>query len=343
MNKKELRKKLFELSPNELAYKASPDKTVEFYNELENISEDPDHPIFVLDFNSITSKNRAFVDSGEKSEIFFTNSNIVIGLHTKYSKPPMHIHNYIEMNYVYSGKCTQIMNGKTVQLKEGDVCILDTNVPHTILDTEENDVVINIMFSKSYFSAAFLSRLAENGIMSEFLVKAISHTQHDNNFILFHCARSLVFKELMENVLCEYFSKKICTKEIIDSYMVIIFGEMLRSFQREQSHRQSSTPYLGDILEYIEKNYQKCTLASTATHFNFHPNYLSSLIKKKTGKTYKELIQSQRMKKAAVLLENSNLNINDIAIEVGYNNLGFFYKKFQSYYEMTPYEYRGRN
>lgn len=193
---------------------------------------------------------------------------------------------------------------------------------------------------KSYFSTAFLSRLAENDIMSEFLVKAISDLQHDNNFIVFHCNHSSIFKELIENVLFEYSNKNIAVKEIIDSYMVIIFGEMLRSFKKEQRHLVTSKTYLGDILEYIENNYTNCTLASTANYFNFHPNYLSSLIKKQTGKTFKELVQTQRMKKATVLLKHSPLTIEEIATEVGYHNLGFFYKKFHSYFDMTPQEFR---
>lgn len=37
-----------------------------------------------------------------------------------------------------------------------------------------------------------------------------------------------------------------------------------------------------------------------------------------------------------------HLKEGDIAREVGYNNLGFFYKKFKSVYEMTPFEYRNK-
>ncbi|MBM7654638.1 AraC-like DNA-binding protein [Neobacillus cucumis] len=50
----------------------------------------------------------------------------------------------------------------------------------------------------------------------------------------------------------------------------------------------------------------------------------------------------QRMTKASILLTNSSLTVQEIANEIGYNNLGFFYKKFVAYFDQTPSEYRKR-
>ncbi|WP_227450767.1 helix-turn-helix transcriptional regulator [Clostridioides sp. ES-S-0108-01] len=91
---------------------------------------------------------------------------------------------------------------------------------------------------------------------------------------------------------------------------------------------------------YIEENYKKITLGEVAEEFHFHPNYLSTLIKKTTGKSFKNIIHEQRIKKAVTLLKNTDMNIEDISIEVGYNNQTFFYKKFKELYGMTPQIYR---
>lgn len=90
----------------------------------------------------------------------------------------------------------------------------------------------------------------------------------------------------------------------------------------------------------MESNYQTVTLNSVAELFGFHPNYLSAYIKKHTGKSFKELIITQRMLQAGFYLRNTNTPISEIAQEVGYQNQGFFYKKFQEYYQMSPVEYR---
>ncbi|WP_129730106.1 helix-turn-helix domain-containing protein [Ectobacillus funiculus] len=45
-------------------------------------------------------------------------------------------------------------------------------------------------------------------------------------------------------------------------------------------------------------------------------------------------------KAAALYLSNSELPIPDIAEEVGYSSLSFFYKKFNEIFFQTPKEYR---
>jgi len=49
----------------------------------------------------------------------------------------------------------QTINGKEVILKEGDLCLLDTNVIHSIDQAGENDIVINIIVRTSYFDSNF--------------------------------------------------------------------------------------------------------------------------------------------------------------------------------------------
>ncbi|NYE06546.1 YesN/AraC family two-component response regulator [Bacillus niacini] len=77
--------------------------------------------------------------------------------------------------------------------------------------------------------------------------------------------------------------------------------------------------------------------------FGFNPNYLSTLLKKGTGKSFKELLQIQRLNQAALFLSNSDLPIPEIAEEVGYSSVTFFYKKFRELYHDTPYSYREKN
>ena len=68
--------------------------------------------------------------------------------------------------------------------------------------------------------------------------------------------------------------------------------------------------------------------------------WLSREIKKRTGKTYKELLQAKRMNQAAYLLSNSRLAVADIIESVGYDNSSYFYRKFKERYGVSPKEYR---
>jgi AraC-like DNA-binding protein len=56
--------------------------------------------------------------------------------------------------------------------------------------------------------------------------------------------------------------------------------------------------------------------------------------------TYKQLVQSQKLKYAAKFLRNTNMSVTEIANEAGYENISFFYQKFQEHYGCSPKEYR---
>lgn len=324
MNHNELDRMLRSLTEKELKYKSNP-VISERYNKMK-IMNCKGVDAYLFDDNDM--------NIGE---------NITPRKHTRFVEVPMHVHTYIELSYVYSGEFSEIIKDKTVKLKEGQISIIDTDIPHSILQTTENDVIINILMSKEYFSTAFLSRLSSKGIISEFLINAISDKKDHDNYIIFNSENNKRIPNYIKELLCEYFDKSLCSNEIIDCFMVLIFSELLRVFQYDssQSHsKSSSNAPVVEILNYLEKNYMTCTLISTAKHFNFHPNYLSNLIKKTTNRSFSELILLQKLTRASILLENTTIPIYEIANEIGYSNLNFFYKKFRKYFDVTPNEFR---
>lgn len=59
------------------------------------------------------------------------------------------------------------------------------------------------------------------------------------------------------------------------------------------------------------------------------------------GKTPSEFIQMIRMKRAAQLIQNSDLKINEIAFKVGFADPKYFSKSFRKYHQVTPSKFRG--
>ena len=90
----------------------------------------------------------------------------------------------------------------------------------------------------------------------------------------------------------------------------------------------------------MEKNYLTCTLSQVAEQFGFHPVYLTTVLKEKTGKSFVEHIQNQRLSQAVNLLLRTDLTVAEIVDQVGYSNVDFFYRKFRQAYGCTPGEYR---
>lgn len=91
---------------------------------------------------------------------------------------------------------------------------------------------------------------------------------------------------------------------------------------------------------YIQANYQSITLEDMAEEFHLSVPYASKYIKDKSGKTFGELVQSIRMKKARTLLKNSSMTVENISYNVGYQNVEHFIRLFKKRYQMTPIQYR---
>ncbi|MCI5621736.1 MAG: 2-isopropylmalate synthase [Lachnospiraceae bacterium] len=91
---------------------------------------------------------------------------------------------------------------------------------------------------------------------------------------------------------------------------------------------------------YIQANYQTVTLEDMAKQFHLSEPYISKYIKEKSGKTFVELVQNVKMKKARTLLKNGNMTVENIAYAVGYQNVEHFNRLFKKKYGMTPVQYR---
>ncbi|KRM62732.1 transcription regulator [Paucilactobacillus vaccinostercus DSM 20634] len=273
--------------------------------------------------------------------------NFKIAKHDRFLPVPTHIHTFIELNYIYSGTCNQIIDGKKVQLHQGDLIIIDTEVPHSIAKTDVNDIIINILIRKEYFSSMFFENLSNNGIIFDFLLNAISYTTTHNQYIVFHTNKNNHLKEDIRQILWETYFPTVCSYPFIENYLNLLFIDLLRVFEYD-AHNNSSIKNHAfeqriDVLRYIEDNFDTCTLKSVSSHFNYSPNYLSTFIRKSTGKTYSRLIREYKMAKVCFYLANTNTPVDEIAEKCGFSNLTFFYKKFNEIYEKSPKEYRATN
>lgn len=325
MNIKQLESQLRTITSSEIYHREHPNRLSSRYNRIEKKIVD-DRELYVFKFNSIMNQH-----------------NICLNQESRFTPIPPHIHSVIELNYIYHGKMTQIINDKEITLHQGDVCILDRNTVHEMLPLSEEDIIITIDMRKKYFADSFLSRLSAQGLVSRFLVDALSENHTRQQYQIFYHQEDINIHSVIQQLLCEYYDHKICSDEIMDAYMIVLFSLLLRMYQKQphsSSENGENDEILLLILRYIEANYKTVTLNSVAEIFGFHPNYLSAYIKKHTGQSYKELIITQRMLQAGFYLKNTSMPISEIAHTIGYENQGFFYKKFLEHYHVSPLDYR---
>ena len=96
-----------------------------------------------------------------------------------------------------------------------------------------------------------------------------------------------------------------------------------------------------NVLSYIEENYhQDISLESAATEVFMNKNYLSSLFCNEMGVGFTKYLSDFRLKKAKILLRETELNINEIANMTGFATANYFVRVFKKQENCTPKEYR---
>jgi DNA-binding response OmpR family regulator len=99
--------------------------------------------------------------------------------------------------------------------------------------------------------------------------------------------------------------------------------------------------YLLKISQFIEDYISNPDLSVTelSKKMNTSRGTMYSKILSLTGETPVEFIRSIKLKKAAILLENSDMKISHIAYEVGFSNPNYFTRAFKAKYNISPSEY----
>lgn len=94
------------------------------------------------------------------------------------------------------------------------------------------------------------------------------------------------------------------------------------------------------FMEYIEENYgENIENTAVASALCYHPNYLNSVVKNKTGKSMHKYIMEYRIMQAARLLVSHRLSVSEVAARTGFKNTDHFSVYFKKNMGISPSEY----
>ena len=98
-----------------------------------------------------------------------------------------------------------------------------------------------------------------------------------------------------------------------------------------------------DILQYIhEHDDLPLTNKEIAKHFNYHENYISTLILKYTGLTLHQYVLNHKMNTAVSLLQSTTLTVGEVAEKVGMPNIKHFSMCFKKVMGHAPSQFKKR-
>ncbi|MBQ4119485.1 MAG: helix-turn-helix domain-containing protein [Clostridia bacterium] len=264
---------------------------------------------------------------------------ITVRPHTRFVHFPEHTHDYIEAIYMCSGKTEHIINGEHITLNQGELLFLSQNARQEIMPASQNDIAVNFIILPEFFDKTLLMLESEESPIKKFMIDCILNSESHTPYLHFKVADLLPIQNLVENLVWTLLNNVQNKRSINQSTMGLLILQLLNHTDK-LTYINPDEQLVMQVLSYIEEHYKSCSLNELANSLHYDFTWLSREIKRRTGKTYTELLHNKRMSQAAYLLRNTHINIDEIALQTGYENISYFHRLFYKTYGKTPRAYR---
>lgn len=292
-----------------------------------------------LDRSLYMEKGRCIVES---RRLMAAGKKLDIRTHTRFADFPLHSHDYVEVVYVCSGSVTHVVEGEKVVLSEGELLFLGLSAQHEILCADEGDVAVNFMILPRFFTE-ILSMLGEEETpLKRFIIDALSQKEEGVHYLHFRVADVLPVQNLVENLLYAYLFDTPNKRKVNQVTMALLLLQLMNHSDRVRLEK-GDRAVLFRVLGYIEEHYADASLGELCEILHYDISTLSRYLRRATGKTYTRLLQEKRLSQAQFLLRSTEMNVDQIAVAVGYENVSYFHRLFTSEVGMRPKAYRDAN
>ncbi|EOR93617.1 Transcriptional regulator, AraC family [Arcticibacter svalbardensis MN12-7] len=164
------------------------------------------------------------------------------------------------------------------------------------------------------------------------------------------------FYQSVENICLqiqqEYISNSSSKYKIIGHLLAILLYKIKAYFWKDYNpiyEGNRSSQIVKSFKQLLEKHYRDLSSGKADTTFrvqdyasaqNLNSNYLSNVIKSKTGKPIAVWIADKTIAEAKSLLQNSTLSIKEITYKLGFSETAHFSNFFKKHTHTSPIEYR---
>ncbi len=249
------------------------------------------------------------------------------GVWGKHLADAVHVHPFYELEFVYGGTGVHILGNASFAMHRGCAYLRTPNDPHTTRQ-DENDILRSYKFQ---FTGDFLPPEIEAWLMTQNggSCACFSDDEMDALFEKVHALR----REIKER------------RPYHARYVRALFEELLILFVRK-CHALPKAPtlysaHVTKVLRYVHDDFRREIRVldiAAALHLNAH--YLGCLFRREVGKSILEYAAELRMQLALQLLIHTDMSINEISAESGFESPSYFIRRFRHRFGAAPLQYR---
>lgn len=253
------------------------------------------------------------------SNIIHQPSGIFSNLITTSMIRDLHLHDgFYELMVVFRGSLQHNAEGETRQMRSGDLVFMPNGTMHTLYDSSEDLMFLNIAVLPIVLSQA-MGYLKLPAVSEKIVFSHISQPILDFllwNYVTFMKDAESGLQDSVDRNGLALLLPHCCNTEPVSDWFELLLTQMKRreNFQIGISRMQE--------------------LAFCS------PAHLCRTCKLRLGMTPTQFIEKTRIEYASQLLLHTDYSIRDVGIECGFCNLSYFYRCFERHMGMSPGKFR---
>lgn len=253
-----------------------------------------------------------------------------------------HWHSYVELLHIVKGSYVFEINLENHILKEGDLCLLNSEELHQITGNADFEVHDVILFDPRILGFSYADEWQEvyniPFLNHSLIFRNIIHPE-DIGYSDVYGLFQTIFEAALEQQKDWYIS---CKLLILQFFSFMATHHMLLP-AREVTSVDTTRKILRykTIISYMEKHYQEpVSLQQLADSVSCNSQYLCRSFREIAGMSPIQYLISYRLERACSLLTHTTRSITEIALDCGFDNISYFIRKFKEVKGCTPKEYR---
>ncbi len=220
-------------------------------------------------------------------------------------------------------------------IERGGVSYINSNstpiTPDTIICAKPGQ----IRHTKFPFKCYYIHMNLHNGVLFDTLMNTPDFFNTDKCDVY-----RKIFKKLVKyyNTLSE--TDEILLQSLILELIYTISRDQPKFFKRQNAKVNNNYLMIEKILNYIKGNLtEDLSLEKVAQIAHLSPVHFHNRFKAAVGKTLRDYVEEQRLKKAINLLATTDYSLTKIAFECGFSSQSYFSYVFKRRMNKTPREY----
>ena len=246
-----------------------------------------------------------------------------------------HIHDFIEIVYIISGRATEYINKTMFKVSRGDLLFINYGSTHSFVPNGKLEY-INIGFKPE----VLIQRINDENAFTFMLLTNFNEIrQNDEKLFNFSGKERKEIENLFEIMLYEAKQKAGRSEFIIENCLDIVISLITdKGLYAFDEHNTWS-----DLTDYISENIgEKITLTDLAKKCYYNPSYFSRSFKERFGMNVSQYIKCKRVELAKKMLLDGN-TIEYIVEKTGFSSKHMLYMAFNEIEGVPISEFRKIN